>query len=113
MTGHGARCASTTCRRRRDQPALLPSQPGEGRLLIGALTLIVEKTAGGLASANVSLLNGADGLSEVVAGLVGQGLAIFDSLRSNVGADKNPQTPDRSGGGPPRGKRRPDPIAFG
>ncbi|WP_375475944.1 SPFH domain-containing protein [uncultured Jatrophihabitans sp.] len=59
------------------------------QLLIEQLPLIVEKAAGGLANANVTLLNGSDGLSEVVSGLVGQGLAIFDSLRSNVGADKH------------------------
>jgi flotillin len=58
------------------------------QLLIEQLPLIVEKAAGGLANANVTLLNGSDGLSEVVSGLVGQGLAIFDTLRSNVGTDK-------------------------
>jgi uncharacterized membrane protein YqiK len=52
--------------------------------LIQQLPLIVEKAASGLASANVTVLNGADGLSEVVSGLVGQGLAIFDTIRSNV-----------------------------
>ena len=56
--------------------------------LIEQLPLIVEKAGLGLAKANVTVLNGSDGLSEVVSGLVGQGLAIFDSLRSNVGADK-------------------------
>ena len=59
------------------------------QLLIEQLPLIVEKAAGGLANANVTLLNGADGLSEIVSGLVGQGLAIFDSLRYNVGAEKD------------------------
>jgi uncharacterized membrane protein YqiK len=58
------------------------------QLLIEQLPLIVEKAAGGLANANVTLLNGSDGLSEVVSGLVGQGLAIFDTLRANVGTDK-------------------------
>ena len=57
--------------------------------LIAQLPLIVEKAAGGLANANVTLLNGSDGLSEVVSGLVGQGLAIFDTLRANVGTTKN------------------------
>ena len=57
--------------------------------LIAQLPLIVEKAAGGLANANVTLLNGSDGLSEVVSGLVGQGLAIFDTLRANVGTNKN------------------------
>ncbi len=58
------------------------------QMLIEQLPLIVEKAAGGLANANVTLLNGSDGLSEVVSGLVGQGLAIFDTLRANVGTDK-------------------------
>ncbi len=59
------------------------------QLLIEQLPLIVEKAAGGLANANVTLLNGSDGLSEVVSGLVGQGLAIFDTLRNNVGTNKD------------------------
>lgn len=69
------------------------------QLLIEQLPLIVEKAAGGLANANVTLLNGSDGLSEVVSGLVGQGLAIFDSLRSNVGADKDDQRAIEAGNG--------------
>jgi flotillin len=55
------------------------------QLLIQQLPLIVEKAAAGLSSANVTVLNGSDGLSEIVSGLVGQGLAIFDSIRGNVG----------------------------
>ncbi|GCE40917.1 hypothetical protein Rhow_004560 [Rhodococcus wratislaviensis] len=31
------------------------------------------------------MLNGADGLGEIATGLVGQGLAIFESLRAGVG----------------------------
>jgi len=56
------------------------------QLLIQQLPLIVEKAAAGLSSANVTVLNGSDGLSEIVSGLVGQGLAIFDTIRGNVGA---------------------------
>jgi regulator of protease activity HflC (stomatin/prohibitin superfamily) len=55
------------------------------QLLIQQLPLIVEKAAAGLSSANVTVLNGSDGLSEIVSGLVGQGLAIFDTIRGNVG----------------------------
>jgi flotillin len=69
------------------------------QLLIEQLPLIVEKAAGGLANANVTLLNGSDGLSEVVSGLVGQGLAIFDTLRSNVGTDKKDRRAIGSTGG--------------
>ena len=34
----------------------------------------------------MTVLNGADGLSDLVTGLVGQGLAIFDTLRGEVGS---------------------------
>jgi uncharacterized membrane protein YqiK len=54
------------------------------QLLIQQLPQIVEKAAAGLATANVTVLNGSDGLSEVVSGLVGQGLAIFDTIRGSV-----------------------------
>ena len=41
------------------------------------------------------MLNGADGLGEIAAGLVGQGLTILDSVRRNLG------TPEaRDGDGP-------------
>lgn len=62
------------------------------QLLIQQLPLIVEKAAVGLATANVTVLNGADGLSEIVSGLVGQGLAIFDTLRGEVGSATDPAT---------------------
>ena len=43
------------------------------RMLIEQLPQIVREAAAGLAGANVSVLNGAEGLSEVAAGLVGPG----------------------------------------
>jgi flotillin len=55
------------------------------RLLIDQLPLIVKEAAGGLAGANVNVLNGAEGMSEIAASLVGQGLTIFDSIRKNIG----------------------------
>src|SRR6202042_1753617 len=48
------------------------------------LPQIVKEAAGGLAGANVNVLNGADGLSEIAAGLVGQGLTILDSIKKNL-----------------------------
>ncbi|MGH7911969.1 MAG: SPFH domain-containing protein [Candidatus Dormibacteraceae bacterium] len=54
------------------------------QLLIQQLPQIVEKAAAGLATANVTVLNGSDGLSDVVAGLVSQGLTIFDTVRENL-----------------------------
>jgi len=67
------------------------------QMLIQQLPQIVEKAAAGLATANVTVLNGADGLSQIVSGLVGQGLAIFDTIRSNVGDQGNgaPQAPPK------------------
>ncbi|HEX3977269.1 MAG TPA: SPFH domain-containing protein [Solirubrobacteraceae bacterium] len=54
------------------------------RMLIDQLPLIVREAAGGLANANINVLNGADGLGQLAAGLVGQGLSIFESIKSNL-----------------------------
>jgi uncharacterized membrane protein YqiK len=54
------------------------------RMLIDQLPQIVREAAGGLAGANLSVLNGADGLSEIAAGLVGQGLTILDSVKKSL-----------------------------
>lgn len=63
------------------------------RMLIDQLPQIVKEAASGLAGANVNVLNGADGLGELAAGLVSQGLTILDSVRQNLGgSDKRPQT---------------------
>ena len=56
------------------------------RLLIDQLPQIVKEAARGLAGANVNVLNGADGLGEIAAGLVGQGLTILDSVKRNLAA---------------------------
>jgi hypothetical protein len=53
-------------------------------MLIDQLPQIVKEAAGGLAGANVNVLNGADGLGEIAAGLVSQGLTILDSVRQNL-----------------------------
>jgi flotillin len=54
------------------------------RMIIEQLPQIVREAAGGLAGANVSVLNGADGLSEIAAGLVGQGLTILESVKKSL-----------------------------
>jgi uncharacterized membrane protein YqiK len=61
------------------------------RMLIDQLPQIVKEAAGGLAGANVNVLNGADGLGEIAAGLVGQGLTILDSVRQNLGSPRRPE----------------------
>ncbi len=66
------------------------------RMLIDQLPQIVKEAAGGLAGANVNVLNGAEGMSEIAASLVGQGLTIFESIRKNIGtADDGPPPPGR------------------
>ncbi len=54
------------------------------RMLIDQLPQIVREAATGLANANINVLNGADGLGQIAAGLVGQGLTIFDSVKRNM-----------------------------
>jgi uncharacterized membrane protein YqiK len=54
------------------------------KALIDQLPELVEKAARGLSNANVTVLNGAEGLTEVATGLVAQGVAIFDALRNSV-----------------------------
>jgi flotillin len=54
------------------------------RMLIEQLPQIVQAAATGLAGANVSVLNGADGLSEIAAGLVGQGLSILEAVKKGL-----------------------------
>jgi flotillin len=54
------------------------------QLLINQLPQIVKEAASGLQGANVSVLNGADGLGEIAAGLVSQGLTILESVRKSV-----------------------------
>jgi flotillin len=66
------------------------------RLLTDQLPQIVKEAAGGLAGANINVLNGADGLGEIAAGLVGQGLTILNSVKKNLSASPEsvPSTPD-------------------
>jgi flotillin len=56
------------------------------RMMIEQLPLIVKEAAAGLSGANLSVLNGAEGLSEVAAGLVAQGLTILESVKKSLGA---------------------------
>jgi len=81
------------------------------RMLIDQLPLIVKEAANGLAGANVNVLNGADGLSELAAGLVGQGLTILESIKKNLASSpESPAASSPSGNGSaPEGS--PDPGA--
>ena len=72
------------------------------RMLIDQLPQIVKEAAGGLAGANINVLNGADGLGEIAAGLVGQGLTILESVKRNLSAapDEPVSAYDAIGPGP-------------
>ncbi len=73
------------------------------RMLIDQLPDIVERAAKGLAGANLTVLNGAEGLTQVASGLVAQGKAIFDALRGDVldydDEDGAPELPPSPKGG--------------
>ena len=74
------------------------------RMLIDQLPQIVKEAANGLAGANVNVLNGAEGLGELTAGLVAQGLTILDSVKRNLAASPtaragvDPDADDGDGG---------------
>ena len=73
-------------------------------MLIEQLPQIVREAAGGLSGANLSVLNGADGLSEIAAGLVGQGLTILDSVKKSLSGSTDKaisayEDPDSADGG--------------
>jgi flotillin len=65
------------------------------RLIIEQLPQIVKEAANGLRGANVNVLNGADGLGEMAAGLVGQGLSILDSVKRGLAGENKPTDPPR------------------
>jgi uncharacterized membrane protein YqiK len=50
--------------------------------LVEVLPALVEAAARGLAGSNLTILNGTQGVNEMVAGLVGQGLSILDALKN-------------------------------
>ena len=55
------------------------------RMIIDQLPQIVREAAAGLQGANINVLNGADGLGQIAAGLVSQGLTILDSVKTGLG----------------------------
>jgi flotillin len=49
--------------------------------IVEALPALASAAAQGISSSNLTILNGAEGVGQVVTGLVGQGLSILDTLR--------------------------------
>ncbi|MHB8692922.1 MAG: SPFH domain-containing protein [Solirubrobacteraceae bacterium] len=54
------------------------------RMLIDQLPQIVREAAAGLANANINVLNGAEGLGQIAAGLVSQGMTIFEQVKGGL-----------------------------
>ena len=52
--------------------------------LITLLPQVVKGMSEGLAKANITILNGAEGYNETVSGLVGQSMAVLDALRAGI-----------------------------
>jgi flotillin len=70
--------------------------------LVEVLPALVEAAARGLADSNLTILNGTQGVNEVVTGLVGQGLSILDTLKKSAaitghGASPAPVSPAPGG----------------
>jgi flotillin len=61
--------------------------------IVEILPALVEAAARGLAESNLTILNGTQGVNEVVAGLVGQGLSIFDTLKKAAPVNGNGTSP--------------------
>jgi uncharacterized membrane protein YqiK len=52
--------------------------------LIDALPTLVSEAAKGMTGSHLTILNGTDGVNQVVSGLVGQGLSIYETLRRSI-----------------------------
>ena len=57
--------------------------------IIEQLPELVNAASRGIASSNLTVLNGAAGVNEMLAGLIGQGLAVLDLLRTSTSAVAN------------------------
>ncbi|MEV0776440.1 SPFH domain-containing protein [Streptomyces sp. NPDC050433] len=66
--------------------------------VVEVLPELADAAAKGLADSNLTVLNGTDGVNEMAAGLVGQGMTILNSLQRNTGSSRPPadQHPDRT-----------------
>jgi flotillin len=62
--------------------------------IVEALPALVTSASQGIAGANLTILNGSEGVGQVLAGLVAQGLSVLDTLRnSTAAAPHNGATP--------------------
>jgi hypothetical protein len=50
----------------------------------------VAEAAKGISGSNLTILNGTDGVNQVAAGVVSQGLSIYEALRNSVASTRTP-----------------------
>jgi flotillin len=67
--------------------------------IIDELPALVQAAASGIAGSNLTVLNGAQGVNEMLAGLVGQGLSILELLRTANATQGAGKLPAASGNG--------------
>ncbi|MEU3187641.1 SPFH domain-containing protein [Streptomyces sp. NPDC006923] len=60
--------------------------------IVENLPALAEAAARGMSGAHLTVLNGTDGVNDVAAGLVGQGMAILDSLKHGTGTPGTPSS---------------------
>jgi flotillin len=65
--------------------------------LISLLPQVVKGMSKGLAKANITVLNGAEGYNDTVSGLVGQSMAILDALRAGIHSSVVERNPSPNG----------------
>lgn len=71
---------------------------GENQALIAAnklvdlLPALVEAAAKGIAGSNLTVLNGSEGVNELVAGVVSQGLSIYETLKPSLARTRSDST---------------------
>lgn len=63
--------------------------------LIEQLPLLVSEAAKGLSGARLTVLNGSEGVGEVITGVVAQGLSILSTLQDNLGSANKSAQDDR------------------
>ena len=69
--------------------------------IVEILPGLVEAAARGLAESNLTILNGTQGVNEVVTSLVGQGLSILDTLKKSAAVTGHPTVVGNGASAPP------------
>ncbi len=71
--------------------------------LVDLLPALVEAAAKGIAGSNLTVLNGSQGVNDIVASVVGQGLTIYETLKPAIARVRpDPDSGPTEGDGPHR-----------